>query len=75
MTGRARRPRTRRTTRRRRPSTGATLGTAIGALVGGALFALVDRMPWWLWVVLVVGGLVVGFLVHRFTAARSSRPA
>jgi uncharacterized membrane protein YfcA len=76
MTGKARRKTPRkRTTPRRRPSTEATLGSAIGALIGGALFALIDNMPWWLWVILVLVGLVVGYLVHRFRSARTAPPA
>ena len=74
MTGKARKtPRRRTRTTPRRPSTEATLGSAIGAMIGGALFALIDNMPWWLWVLLVVVGLVVGYLVHRFRSARPAR--
>lgn len=65
---------TRTRTTRRRPSTGATLGTAIGTLLGGAVWALFDRVPWWLLVLLVLGGLLVGFLVHRTRTARSTEP-
>lgn len=65
---------TRTRTTRRRPSTGATLGTAIGTLLGGAAWALFDRVPWWLLVLIVLGGLLVGFLVHRAKTARSAEP-
>jgi MFS family permease len=52
-------------TRRRRPSTASTLGTAVGALIAGALYALLGQLPWWAWAGLIVLGLVIGYLVHR----------
>jgi len=57
---------TRRTTsRRRRPATASTLGTAVGALLAGALFALLGGLPWWAWVGLILLGLMIGYLVQR----------
>ncbi len=57
---------TRRTTpRRRRPSTASTLGTAVGALLASALYALLGSLPWWAWAGLILLGLVVGYLVQR----------
>ncbi|MBA2310113.1 MAG: hypothetical protein H0W01_12685 [Pseudonocardiales bacterium] len=69
MSATRRRRSTRTSTRRtypgrRRPSTASTLGTAVGALLAGALFALLGGLPWWAWVGLILLGLMIGYLVQ-----------
>ncbi|HVK23044.1 MAG TPA: DNA translocase FtsK 4TM domain-containing protein [Actinokineospora sp.] len=73
MTAPKKKPRKRRTTttRRRRPSTATTLGGVVGAAIAGALVGVLGSLPWWAWVLLLVAGLGVGYLIHR----RSAPPA
>jgi Bacterial cell division membrane protein len=59
-----------RSTTRRRTSTASTLGTAVGAALAGVITALIGRLPWWVWVLLIVGGLVIGLV----WAARRAQP-
>jgi MFS family permease len=61
-------------TRAPRPSTSAVLGAAVGGLIAGVLYGAADRLAWWVWVLLVVVGLAVGYLLYRRAASRP-RPA
>jgi hypothetical protein len=58
-----------------RPSTAAVVGTAVGGLVAGVLYGLADRLPWWLWPVLIVVGLGVAYLAYRVTSRRAGPAA
>lgn len=68
----------RRTTTRRRTSTASTLGTAVGAALAGLIAALLGGLAWWGWVLLIVGGLLLGLgyaiLRARRVAAQDEPP-